>query len=599
MRRLIYPSPNGGIPYVSHDFETILQTENLKSYRAHLDAVNDVPLTTSATMSRGIIVKGIDTLTLIPPTTTCFAIGTYSLPVSQVSSYLAAINNARPTTSVNNFIQYRFLQEFSPGVTAFLKIVEVYITKSTSITPTFTNIPQWVQYFNVYGYEKFLGTDVTPEIEPTNQGMLNAELVGSDWIFTMKFSPNNEFKSLYPAYCSFNYVFQQIIPGNNTYFTTSSFLTTGVNLPNGYAKYNFQNSLIYLPGMTGPGDFLEPIPGLQTLELPYTNFWLIAATPSIDQREYYTGGTYTAAIQTYYDVTTVNPGQVPNIQFRNGKTARRYKRLFKYKMDAVGDVFMTGNLSNFNTTTGLGEGDKYGYALCDGQNGTLNLRGRYVLGYDQDRDGRIDNTLKHAGWYSSPGGVPVPRYFNDNNELINIDYTNANPDPEYRDRTNYNKIGNIGGGYSFNGVVYPSAFANLPQHPHKGGTIPNTRQIEHTHRFNAVNKRLERSNNNFSDWPDSDLSFGDNNRGWISDPDNNSNMARPTRVVRGKTAPQNNTGANEVWVTNEGRGAVEGTWIGGGGLGGHTHAIKWNGGTFSHETRPPYIVMAYYQKIAV
>lgn len=49
----------------------------------------------------------------------------------------------------------------------------------------------------------------------------------------------------------------------------------------------------------------------------------------------------------------------------------------------IGSIMMwNGNIANFFTGTGLGISNLTGWALCNGQNGTTDLRSRFIVGYD-------------------------------------------------------------------------------------------------------------------------------------------------------------------------------------------------------------------------
>jgi microcystin-dependent protein len=62
-----------------------------------------------------------------------------------------------------------------------------------------------------------------------------------------------------------------------------------------------------------------------------------------------------------------------------------------------------GNLSNFNTT-GLGVGELVGFALCNGQNGTPDLRGRVTIGLGNSAPAN-GNPEANLGDYFVPGNV--------------------------------------------------------------------------------------------------------------------------------------------------------------------------------------------------
>jgi hypothetical protein len=305
---------------------------------------------------------------------------------------------------------------------------------------------------------------------------------------------------------------------------------------------DFSNSMIYLPGITGPGDFLEPI---STLTSNYTigssNFWLVA-TSSYDERRFFFGATHSVIEKKYFEITTINPGSVPNIQFTNGKTSRRYSRILKYKIDNLGDIFITSNLDSFDTTTGLGEGDKLGYALCDGQNNTYDLRGRYILGYDKSSpDSPTDLTTT-----SVYGGIIRT------------------------DQENYGKIGNFGGGLSQSGesipTVSPVAKSNLPVHTHTTG--PTTLNGARHGHIIPVSKR-------------SAICFAENE----------TLISEQRRIGPGNSEGDGTEGTITRWETH-GIANYENSP-----LRNHTHSVNYDGGYDDHETRPPYIILAYYQKI--
>jgi hypothetical protein len=62
MERLISNQSNEGLPYVNTDFNNVLQNQHIKAYTSFYDGVNDLPLTTSSDMNRGIIVKNLEVL---------------------------------------------------------------------------------------------------------------------------------------------------------------------------------------------------------------------------------------------------------------------------------------------------------------------------------------------------------------------------------------------------------------------------------------------------------------------------------------------------------------------------------------------------------
>lgn len=309
MKRLISPVQDGGIPYINSDFNEILQKEHIKSYSAHLDAINDIPFG-SSNNNRGIIVKG------------------------------CKINNG--------------------------------------------------------------------------------------------------------------------------------------NISN--VNFDFTNSMIYLPGLTSSGDFYEPAPAIaiQNFSFNHDGIIYLVAAPDINESRTFRDGVNKVATTTkYFTIQKTAPGVNDiYIQFDFSNvlnriiTRRSYKRLLKYFTFNTDDVFNTGNLNDFNTTTGEGLGDMYGFHLCNGSNNTYNLSGRFIIGYDSSAPSTpVDNTT-----------IYLPQF---NSQTYNS-----------TDVINYGAIGNFGGGRktSPTSTLYlPSKvliIPELPSHNHSGQVTGNG---QHTHTILAGN----------------------------------------------------------------------------------------------------------------
>jgi hypothetical protein len=316
MKRLLSPSPNGGLPYVNSDFNDILQTEHIKAYAAHLNSINDRPFGIG-NLDRGIVLQGCNV---------------------------------------------------------------------TATTPTSTT-------------------------------------------------------------------------------------------------FNFTDSLVYIPGLTGTGDFYEASPSIATSGYTVaSNLIYITVTNVSESRAFRSGANQQVLVKGYFTVTTTLPS-TPYIQFLNGKTRRNYKRVLKYALANTNDVMMTGNTSDFDLGTGIGDGDMYGFCLCNGLNSTFDLTGRFVMGFKN-------------------GAATTPV---DNTTIW--DTTTSTQTYNSTDVMNYGAIGNKGGGRLTDGLYYPSKvliIPELPAHDHGSQTGGVIGDMNHTHEVvsgdsyngSSANVRTGRGNNN-------------------------------------------------------------------------------------------------------
>jgi hypothetical protein len=297
-------------------------------------------------------------------------------------------------------------------------------------------------------------------------------------------------------------------------------------------QFDFTSGLVYIPGATGTGDFYEPHPTIAISNYTVnTNLCYIIPdpNPTNENRLFRSGASLGVIEKKYFTVVTSVGATTPHIQFLNAKTRRRYKRVLKYALANVGDIFTTGNLTDFNSITGVGEGDMYGFQLCNGLNSSYDLRGRFAMGFDP-------TTL------SNP--VDATTVWNTTTSTQTYNGT---------DIKNYATIGNIGGGRLTDGIVYPSKvliIPELPAHDHGSQTGGVIGDMNHTH----------------------EIVSGDNYNG----------SSANSRTGRGFNNPTTMSSGN----------------VNGGTLA-HIHSIPAQGSFNGHEIRSPYIVMAYYQKIAI
>lgn len=100
--------------------------------------------------------------------------------------------------------------------------------------------------------------------------------------------------------------------------------------------------------------------------------------------------------------------------------------------DAIGTVKMfypVGNLSDyFDITTGVGVNEWIGWALCDGRNGTPDLRGRFIAGYTYTISGDTsNNSQKNNSAFDTKGKAGAGKYTGDDTADPKIHIDNVPP----------------------------------------------------------------------------------------------------------------------------------------------------------------------------
>jgi len=165
---------------------------------------------------------------------------------------------------------------------------------------------------------------------------------------------------------------------------------------------NFQNSLIYLDG-----EFLKPDVTINNAIGITGDFYLIPTSPVITQRIYRDNVSKDATTERRFTYTNTLPSSGQYIKFSDGGSGRFLKTIVRNYTTETGTIIQLTNISKF-FANGLGFNEWDGWALCNGSNGTVNLRGKFVIGYDS----------------TSPTNP------------------SSNPSPT---QTNYGLIGNIGG----------------------------------------------------------------------------------------------------------------------------------------------------------
>jgi hypothetical protein len=218
--------------------------------------------------------------------------------------------------------------------------------------------------------------------------------------------------------------------------------------------YDFTNSMIYLDG-----DFLEPKPSIaqeDNKQILASKFYLIKYTEDETREKKVSGFTDPVLIKTYFDVSTDLPPSGESyieIEVKSGKEycSRYLSRLMRYNLAEFGQVQMTLK-KDFFDQTGKGFGEMFGFAICNGNNGTQNLESRFLISYATSS----------------------------NSTLYDINTTT--PTTPTTTLTNYNRLGNIGGLANVSITV-----GNLPSHNHGGLTDQSNNNMRHGHEIQYGN----------------------------------------------------------------------------------------------------------------
>jgi hypothetical protein len=339
--------------------------------------------------------------------------------------------------------------------------------------------------------------------------------------------------------------------------------------------FDFTNSLIYLNG-----DFLEPVPFLATQSnhtIQSIKFYLKSVELPPEERIFKVTDKPTEIVQSKYFDVDVNKPSVPHIEIEISTTTppinlstRYLNRIYRYYTAQEDQIFMTYDTKNFSGVSrfamGVGFGDMHGFALCDGRTGRKNLSGRFLIGFDK------------------------------NTSTIPKDLKTVSPSSLYK---NYGALGNLGG--EINVTLRQE---NLPRHNHGGDTSTPSNKLYHRHEMSSGTFPAQSfMNGNFGRVKkfDSEQNFGYFAKYMTKTGDSTSevggvgiggNLYLPE--VSGGFGPPywnilrtNDNGTPRVGdVTTD--------------LDDHTHDIPLElGGGQPHNNLPPYVAIAYYQKIKI
>lgn len=129
----------------------------------------------------------------------------------------------------------------------------------------------------------------------------------------------------------------------------------------------------------------------------------ISAGVAVINRKFVTVPTYTGGYPIYLteDGTWTNTAPGSNFIAFNPYTSQRLADVTARATSPAGDIRMRAALSTSFDGTGLGKWDLKGWALCNGANGTLDLRSRFPVAYDSRISDPGGNLWDVA--YNTPG----------------------------------------------------------------------------------------------------------------------------------------------------------------------------------------------------
>jgi hypothetical protein len=222
-------------------------------------------------------------------------------------------------------------------------------------------------------------------------------------------------------------------------------------------NFDLTNSMVYIDG-----DFLEP---KQTLsqqsdyQIDSTKFWIVKYD-EYEYREKKVSGFKNEAvlIKSYFDITTEQPPagvSYIEVEIKNDKNycSRYLDRILRYYMTDFHQIQQTVS-TNYFDTLGKGFGEMFGFRICDGQDGTFDLRDKFLIGYATFS---VDPTMDYT---NKPNGDDLN---NIQEQLIPIS-------------TNYGRVGYRGGQ-----ETVKLKGENLPPHNHGGVTSKADNKMRHSH----------------------------------------------------------------------------------------------------------------------
>lgn len=182
--------------------------------------------------------------------------------------------------------------------------------------------------------------------------------------------------------------------GANQYpFNNLQRVESVIDIVNNMTKYHYEESVI-LQGC-----------GVSSVSTTPQTFAIDAGTVCIDGK-YMPFGGYVGAYPIWIDseakAVTIQPTTGAFILF-DPHTKSRLADVQRRNITPTSEVKMMGVLSDRFDLTGLGKWEHEGFALCNGNNGTFDLRGRLPIGYDPRQVDPLNGIWDNI--YNTIGGV--------------------------------------------------------------------------------------------------------------------------------------------------------------------------------------------------
>lgn len=134
-------------------------------------------------------------------------------------------------------------------------------------------------------------------------------------------------------------------------------------------------------GMVWDGANLLDFTGRSNVRLPL--MFIPSAVATADERAYQTGGTKTTISEQTMNLVAVDPAASNPLILTVAGAITFWQRV-QEKTRKLGTVEYITDTAGYDST-GLGSGTELGWALCNGRNGTVDLRGQFVVGQDPAR----------------------------------------------------------------------------------------------------------------------------------------------------------------------------------------------------------------------
>jgi len=139
--------------------------------------------------------------------------------------------------------------------------------------------------------------------------------------------------------------------------------------------YNMSSGVVFVDGK------IADIEAVVNLDLATTQYIYLPDDVIDDVRLYLDGQSDVAASTRKAQIIGTAPAS-ETISLVAGQQPVNLRKVLDNASVPVGTVIETDSVASFSAVTGLGSGTWENWALCDGRNGTPDLRGRFVISYN-------------------------------------------------------------------------------------------------------------------------------------------------------------------------------------------------------------------------